>query len=103
MSTRFIEIIHQAEIRLSSMSTKTYPVKWRGHVETAIADEMIDKGFAIDPDAPPVVDDAPPAPTVAELEAMTVADLRQLAATAGIDGASAMKKAEMVAALTPPA
>lgn len=53
--------------------------------------------------APPAPVHTPaPRPTTAELEAMTVTDLRSLAHAAQIAGASSMSKAELVTALSAP-
>ena len=55
-----------------------------------------------EPDAPtadPALDPSAGAYTAADLEALTVTDLRDLASTAQIAGASRMTKAELVAAL----
>lgn len=67
---------------------------------------------AEEPEVDPIARRAPPAPptasrhaahhTTAELEAMTVTDLRSLAAAAQIAGASSMSKAELVTALSTP-
>ncbi|MGE3064116.1 MAG: hypothetical protein AB7K67_00900 [Hyphomicrobiaceae bacterium] len=41
-----VEILIDAPVYVSPVSTKTYPKGWRGALDESIAREMIDKGFA---------------------------------------------------------
>ncbi len=101
-----VEILHDAPVAVSALSTKTYPKGWRGSVDDVLGREMVAKGFAIDLSAPPAAAEAPsistpattPEPDVA-LDEMKLPALREIALALGIDGVPALKRPALIAAI----
>ena len=108
-----VKLKSERRLKLNSVSTKTYPAGWSGQVDDTVAERWVAEGAA-----EPVITEASvlaeitaavKAEAVAKsstssaddisLDTLSVNELRQVAASAGLDGASKMKKAELLAAL----
>lgn len=115
----YVTMLEEAEAQVSPIASRTYPKGWSGEIRDDIARDWIEKRKCI-PAADPSAKFSPSETVVlkaaagqimeqsqaaevermrADLEAMTVAELRQIAADHGVTLPAKSLKADIVAAL----